>query len=98
MNNKDLGRVANGDQALVNEAPAGLHPTGFDPSREIIQLDEGDVELKDCPFCGSPAFWQEACATYWVACTICLANGQARDTLDEAVTAWNARAAVVVCA
>lgn len=27
------GRAASG-QALVNEAPAGLHPSGFDPSRE----------------------------------------------------------------
>jgi hypothetical protein len=83
------------DQALaVPVEPLGLARSGFDPSREIVQLNAGDVELKDCPFCGSPAFWQEACATYWVACTICLSNGQAMDTLDEAVSAWNARAVV----
>ena len=75
-------------------SPTVSAASGFDPSREIVQLDEGDVELKDCPFCGSPAFWQEACATYWAACTICLANGQARDTLEEAVGAWNTRATV----
>jgi hypothetical protein len=32
--NNELGRVAEGEQALVNEAPTGLHPTGFDPSRD----------------------------------------------------------------
>ncbi len=30
--NQDTGASVP-DQALVNEAPAGLHPTGFDPSR-----------------------------------------------------------------
>lgn len=37
----DVGRVLT-DQALVSdEAPAGLHPSGFDPSREYYRFTNG---------------------------------------------------------
>ena len=36
MKNEDMARPT--DQALVNEAPAGLPPTGFDPSREAALI------------------------------------------------------------
>jgi hypothetical protein len=36
MENNDLGRVGYAEQALVNEAPAGLRPSGFDPSRKFF--------------------------------------------------------------
>lgn len=37
-------------QALVNEAPAGLHPSGFDPSR--VGSYEMSGEFVICPGCG----------------------------------------------
>lgn len=33
MDNSDLGRVGDAEQALVNQAPSGLGRSGFDPSR-----------------------------------------------------------------
>ncbi|MFS0771013.1 hypothetical protein [Sphingomonas sp. 1P08PE] len=58
----DLGRVLT-DRALVcDEAPAGLHPTGFDPSRD-------DYEDNDCANCSGEGFtygcsWDWQCDTY----------------------------------
>lgn len=34
MTDTDVGRVADGEQALVNDAPTGHRPSGFDPSRD----------------------------------------------------------------
>ena len=51
-------------------------------------------ELKPCPFCGGRKFskfgWSDQ---YWITCTGCETEGPSGETPDEAIEAWNRRAA-----
>ena len=53
------------------------------------------MKLKPCPFCGeklnlsNEEFLSEM---YWVRCGGCRGNGPIKETLWEAIKAWNARA------
>jgi hypothetical protein len=53
MENNDLERVGDAEQALVNEAPAGLRPTGFDPSREAL-IKSGLLAVHPAPNAAAP--------------------------------------------
>lgn len=41
------GHVGVADQALVNEARSGLHPTGFDPSCDVVLVDAVGQGLRE---------------------------------------------------
>lgn len=56
------------------------------------------VELKPCPFCGSPAHVEQSCnggrrLLYWVECEECYSRSQSYfDHPDGAIESWNKRA------
>lgn len=60
---------------------------------------EGDVTPKPmpCPHCGGDCSWYPAGGgidnpfTYFVLCSKCGAQTKRHETLEEAVSAWNAR-------
>lgn len=56
MENNDLGRDPTG-QALVNDAPAGHRPPGFDPSRDYAVEMVEDKPLSGMWHCGPNAAW-----------------------------------------
>lgn len=53
------------------------------------------TDLNPCPFCGGAADFCDT-GVFWVRCNECGADGQAGDTMEEAVSLWNRRAALAV--
>ena len=55
--------------------------------------------LLACPFCGwgKPFIFDTGDDPFWVECPDCYAEGPTEDTADEAIKAWNTRAALKGC-
>lgn len=55
------------------------------------------TDIKSCPFCGNSEY-NEVChpapnfATWMVMCGACSSTGSERDTIEDAIEAWNRRA------
>lgn len=51
-------------------------------------------KLKSCPFCGSGEISapHPSDINTWVSCLTCMADGPVKDSMPEAITAWNTRA------
>ena len=80
MDIKDLGRVADGDQALVNQAPAGLGPSGFDPSRKLF-FSRSEV-------CGVFAMWAVRQSPYTVPDKLEAAIVAVKEALPDDASGW----------
>lgn len=57
-------------------------------------MEENEIELKPCPFCGGEARFAGGEVFDWVSCTSCRAESRCECSKVEAAEAWNRRADV----
>ena len=103
MNNERLSKYApelyEALKDVLEEIPviAGdSRAESIEEASKLIREIEKEYELKPCPFCGGEAVYPEGITVggIWITCDKCgIVQGHPYMTREEALAAWNRRAA-----